>query len=113
MTPEATNEAGKMIRFLKVTGESLSPLFQDGDYVLVAKFPFLLRRIRPGDIVVFRQVDYGTLIKRVERLSPDGDELFVKGTHELSTDSRRFGAVHRSDLIGKVIWSIHKKRLQS
>jgi nickel-type superoxide dismutase maturation protease len=97
-----------MFQLLRVTGESLSPLFQEGDYVLVAKSPFWLRRIRPGDVVVFRHAEYGTLIKRVERLSPEGDDLFVVGTHEWSTDSRQFGAIHRSDLIGKVVWSTHK-----
>ncbi len=102
--------SGKMIQFLKVTGSSLSPLFEDGDYVVVLKARWALRRISPGDIVVFRHADYGTLIKRVERLSAGGDDLFVVGTHEWSVDSRQFGAIHRSDLTGKVIWSTHKKR---
>jgi len=97
-----------MIQILKVTGESLSPFFLEGDFVVVSKIPFVFQRIQPGDTVVFRQPGYGTLIKRVERISPDGEQLFVLGVHPDSTDSRQFGALSRRQLIGKVIWHIRK-----
>ena len=93
-----------MIQIIKVTGESLSPFFRDGDYVLVARFPFLLKRIKPGDILVFRHPLHGMMIKRLERILPDGDELFVVGEDAFSDDSRRFGPIRRTDLVGKVIW---------
>jgi nickel-type superoxide dismutase maturation protease len=92
------------MQIIKVTGESLSPFFRDGDYVLVAKFPFLLKRIKPGDILVFRHPLFGTMIKRLERLSPDGEDLFVVGEDAFSNDSRRFGPIRRADLVGKVVW---------
>jgi len=99
-----------VIKLLKVTGYSLSPFFEEGDFVLVARIPFLLHALKAGDIVVFRQPDYGTLIKRVERLSPDGELIFVTGEHPDSTDSRRFGPIQRGDLIGKVLWHIKGPR---
>ena len=105
-----------MIQFLKVTGESLSPFFQSGDYVLVVKIPAVLKRVKPGDVVVFRQPGYGTLIKRIESItprssiSPDLQEIYVLGTHPESTDSRTFGPVQRAALIGKVIWHIPAPR---
>jgi len=77
-----------------------------GDYVLVTKIPKILRRIKPGDVVVFRHPAYGVMIKRLERLSGDGAELFVMGNHPDSNDSRSFGAVPRRWLVGKVIWRI-------
>ncbi len=97
-----------MIQILKVTGESLSPFFVEGDFVVVSKIPFVLRKIKAGDIVVFRHPVYGTMIKKVERISPDGEEFFVLGTHLESTDSRQFGPLRRSQLTGKVIWHIGK-----
>jgi len=98
-----------MIQILKVTGESLSPSFREGDYVLVVKTPFLLRSFRRGDLVVFNQPPYGVMIKRIDFLSPDGDNIFVIGSHPESTDSRQFGPIPRSNIIGKVIWNIKSK----
>ena len=95
-----------MFQILKVTGESLSPFFVQGDYVLVVKIPFVLRRLKPGDVVVFRHPAYGVMIKRLEHLSEDGEVLFVLGSHPDSNDSRSFGPVPRHWLIGKVIWRI-------
>ena len=95
-----------MFQVIRVTGDSLSPEYQEGDFVLVVKIPFFLRTIRPGDVVTFRQIAYGTLIKRVERIDADGELLYVVGEHPDSTDSRRFGPVPREDVIGKVIWHI-------
>jgi nickel-type superoxide dismutase maturation protease len=97
-----------MIQILKVTGESLSPFFQDGDFVLIIKIPFFLRSVRQGDIVVFHHPVYGTMIKRVEHVSPDGEQIEVIGSHPDSTDSRQFGPIARRALIGKVIWHIRK-----
>jgi nickel-type superoxide dismutase maturation protease len=95
-----------VIQFLKVTGESLSPFFQAGDYVLVVKFSRVLDHLKAGDVVVFRQPGYGTLIKRIETILPAEKAFYVLGTHPESTDSRAFGAVKRSNIIGKVVWHI-------
>ena len=90
-----------------MSGQSLSPRLRDGDYVLVAP-PALAGGVRVGDVVVFRRPDDGsTTIKVVDDISPDG-RLFVLGTHEYSIDSRHFGPIARSSLVGKVVW--HVKR---
>ena len=91
-----------MIQILKVTGESLSPFFLRGDFVVILKIPFFLRKLKVGDFVVFRHPAYGTLIKRIESISPDGQEFFVVGTCSESVDSREFGPVPRRWLTGKV-----------
>lgn len=95
-----------MFQVLKVTGESLSPFFLHGDYVLVVKIAYVLRRLKAGDVVVFRHPVYGVMIKRLERLSTDGEELYVLGSHPDSNDSRRFGPVSHRWVIGKVVWRI-------
>ncbi len=97
-----------MLRLLKVKGDSLVPEFREGDFVVTIKIPLLWFNLRAGDIVVFRHPEYGIMIKKVEQFTPDGEYLFVVGTHPNSVDSRRFGPVSRRDLIGKVIWHVRK-----
>ena len=41
-----------MLGFFKVTGNSLSPDYQEGDFVLLLKIPFFLNRLKEGDIVI-------------------------------------------------------------
>ena len=95
-----------MLRLLKVRGESLWPDFHEGDYVLAAGVPFPARRIKPGDVIVFDQPGYGTLLKRVHRVVQDGRAYDVRGTQVVSSDSRDFGPVPKTRVSGKVIWHI-------
>jgi len=83
-------------------------MYKEGDYVVITTLPFLSRRIRPGDIIVFQHGLYGTLIKIVDRISPEGDEVYVIGASENSLDSRRLGPISRQAIKGKVIWHIVK-----
>lgn len=97
-----------MLQILKVSGNSLSPAFNEGDFVLAAKIPFVISGLRPGDVVVFRHPEFGTLIKRIDHLSAGGDEIYVIGTQENSVDSRQFGPIKKEDVAGKVILHIRK-----
>ncbi len=97
-----------MLRFIKVSGESLLPDYKSGDFVIVSKVPLFFTPLKKGDMIVLKHRLYGTLIKRVEALIPEKDEIFVIGTHENSNDSRNFGAVSKKDLVGKVIGHISK-----
>jgi len=101
-----------MFRLLKVADSSLTPDFEDGDYVVATRIPILFRAPRPGQVVVFRQAEYGTMIKRVERVLDD-ENLFVVGTHTWSVDSRQFGPVKRSDVIGVVVLHIRRPERSS
>jgi len=97
-----------MLRLLRISGLSLAPEFQHGDFVLVSKIPFLFSPPAPGNVVAFRQPGYGLLIKRIQVVDPDGG-LMVSGSHPDSVDSRVFGAVRPADLLGKVVWHIRKR----
>lgn len=99
-----------MLRLLKVTGNSLSPRFQEGDFVIVSKIPFFFAPARPGDVVALRQPGYGTLIKLVESVDADRGELTVTGTQPGSLDSRVFGPISNTALVGKVIWHVSKPK---
>ncbi len=93
-----------MIRFIKVTGNSLSPEFQGGDYVMVITCPFFA--FKTGDTIVFRHPAYGLLIKKIKTV--ESDKIQVIGNHPDSVDSRQFGPIGRKDILGKVVWRFKK-----
>ncbi len=96
-----------MLRLLKIRGDSLAPDYTQGDFVLVSNIPFLFSDLVPGDVIAFRQPGYGLLIKRIQGVDEAGG-LNVIGNHPESVDSRTFGAVRRSNILGKVIWHVRK-----
>ncbi len=107
-----------MLKIIKVKGDSLSPEYLEGDFVVLLKFFtwrfwrnfFFLNPLKRGDVLVFHQDEYGIMIKKFERSEQNGERLFVTGTHPHSVDSSQFGPIQRDALIGKVIWHIPKPR---
>ncbi|MFZ5918355.1 MAG: S26 family signal peptidase [Chloroflexota bacterium] len=99
-----------MLKLLKISGNSLEPVYQEGDFALVSKIPYLFVPVRPGDVVVLRHRLYGTLIKHVARVTESQDAIHVLGTNDWSIDSREFGPIRRQDIVGKVIWHIKRPR---
>ncbi len=97
-----------MLKLTKITGNSLSPKYNEGDYLIITSIPFVLRSLEPGDIVVFKHPVYGTMVKQIQNINPQTEEIFVVGTHPESTDSRHFGPIPQIWLTGKVLWHIPK-----
>ncbi|MEU0835418.1 S26 family signal peptidase [Streptomyces sp. NPDC005969] len=114
------------IALIRVTGSSMTPAFTDGDRLLVRR----TTRVRRGDAVVFRNpLPFGDgddplawLVKRVSALpgdpvppdvrdivgAPDGGlvpsgSLVVRGDAARTQDSRHFGYVPESSLLGVVL----------
>ena len=92
---------------MRVRGDSLAPRIRAGDFVLISRVPLLFRRPAVGDVLVFKQPEYGQLIKRVEKIHADGS-FDVRGDDIDSIDSRRFGAVQVEAVVGLVVWHIAK-----
>ncbi len=108
MTVLTNGLAGSLILgVIKIKGNSLAPRLRAGDFVIVSGWALALRPCRPGDLVIFDQQEYGRLIKRVERVMPDG-RLEVRGDDIDSTDSRLFGPVPPSALRARVLWAIRR-----
>jgi phage repressor protein C with HTH and peptisase S24 domain len=99
-----------MIRIISVTGDSLTPELEQGDFVVIATNPLFLRKIKTGDVLVFEHEQYGTMIKNFSHYEGQRNKLYVTGTHHHSVDSAQFGPIDQKDLIGKVIWHIPKPR---
>ncbi len=89
------------IGLYRVTGLSMSPGLQPGDYVLIA--PRINRQYRPGDVVVADHPRYGRIIKRVTVVAADG-LLHLCGTHPASTPSLTLGSLPLKRIKGRVIW---------
>ena len=99
-----------MLKLIKITGNSLTPEYNEGDYVVIATLSVILRALKSGDTIVFKHPVYGTMIKQIQSIDTQAGEIFVIGTHHHSTDSRHFGAIPQSWLTGKVLWHIPKSR---
>ncbi|OCC15974.1 hypothetical protein DBT_0436 [Dissulfuribacter thermophilus] len=97
-----------MVKIIRVHGKSLFPDFHPGDYVLLWTGKRAVRTIKEGDVIVFRQAAYGTLIKRVEKVDPENGLLHVRGTHPASADSKYFGPIPPEEVIGKMIAHIRR-----
>lgn len=97
-----------MLKILKVTGNSLSPFFLPGDYVLVLRTPRRFKNLSPGDFVVFNHREYGRLIKQVIRNNPSGTYIETEGIHPDSISTQEIGRVHYENIIGKVCRKIRR-----
>jgi len=95
-----------MFRILRVSGDSMFPEYKSGDFILIRTRSFLPSRLRSGDVIVFVNQLYGTLLKRIQRITDAG--IYVIGSGEESLDSRRLGPVNPDTVQGKVIWHIRR-----
>lgn len=90
-----------------VSGDSMLPTFRSGDWLLVAwGGGFAL-----GDVIVVeREERPGVfLIKRLERI--EGGKFWVEGDNKsISTDSREWGLISKTEVVGRVVSRLRKSR---
>lgn len=77
----------------------MMPVLKPGQEILVSSLPFLFRNPNEKDIVAFK-VGGKFVVKRVKKVK--GNRLQVVGDNKL--DSKDFGWIERSEIIGKVIY---------
>ncbi len=87
----------------RVADDSMRPTLEPGDFVLVNRWAYRFRVPKAGEVVVLRNPETsGFLIKRIANV-PDHETVFVVGDNfERSRDSRHFGPVLRTTVIGKI-----------
>ncbi|WP_036479305.1 nickel-type superoxide dismutase maturation protease [Myxosarcina sp. GI1] len=88
----------------RVTGNSMQPLLQPGEEILIDRHAYQNRVPQIGDIVVATHPFRSglTVVKRIALVMEDGS-LFLKGDNFTeSTDSRTFGTVNLKYILGKV-----------
>jgi nickel-type superoxide dismutase maturation protease len=101
-------------RRFRVVGDSMSPSLKEGDVVLIAPIQTQALLI-PGAVVLCRHpyIKATYLIKRIDHIDQNGG-LFVHGDNKTSsTDSRSFGSIAQSSVIGLVSSTFARKRESS
>lgn len=90
------------MRFI-VKGSSMEPTFKEGQVLLVSSIPYLFAKPKFGDVVVIKDPRNGRLLlKRIKKKV--GDKYFVAGDNPTaSTDSRTFGQIGKSLILGTAI----------
>ena len=82
----------------RVSGDSMEPSFHDRQWLIINR----IGQPKVGDVVVLKY-ENPQLIKRI--IPPEGDGWWVEGDNkEQSTDSRSFGPVPKTVIVGKVGW---------
>jgi nickel-type superoxide dismutase maturation protease len=91
------------LRRFRVEDDSMRPTLEPGDYVLVNRWAYRVRKPTKGDVVVVKDPEDPErfLVKRISDVDPSRIE--VVGDNEAhSRDSRRFGPVPLEEVVGKV-----------
>lgn len=91
-----------MINLIKVKGESMAPVLNDGDFVFTSCWH---KKLKTGHLVVVDHALYGFIIKKVLHIAPDG-QLWLGGESNKSLQSERIGWVSPRRVVGKVIHRI-------
>jgi nickel-type superoxide dismutase maturation protease len=91
-----------LLRRLVVEGDSMRPALRSGDRVVALGW----RRPRPGQLVAARDPrDHDRVLVKRAVTTDDEDGVTVAGDNpDASTDSRTFGAIPWSLVIGRVVY---------
>jgi len=88
----------------KVMGNSMSPLLKPGEEILVATRAYRKSLPKIGDVVVLKHPgqNYLTIVKRIIDIDINHNCFLVGDNLAQSVDSRHWGSIKSSNLIGKV-----------
>ena len=109
---------------VEVRGDSMSPNFNDGDWLLFRLLPAksksgkLVGKLVGKVVLIQRQSQVGTdflQVKRVVKVNESNEsnqtKFWVEGDNKsASTDSRSWGALDSSEVIGKLIFRYRRAR---
>ncbi len=86
-----------------ISGDSMVPVLKSGDTVIASPLPYLLRKPTVGDIVICKDPRTDRIL--IKRIFAFNNSLYsIRGDNQdKSTDSRKFGMIHRKDILGKVL----------
>lgn len=91
----------------RVVGCSMNPALLSGRNVIGLCW---FSRLEPGDVIVFKH-EGKEKIKRIAGITKSGGLRVLGEQPSTSRDSRHFGAINRTCVVGKVVWPAVKSRL--
>lgn len=92
-----------MPAIIKVSGDSMSPTLENGDYILT----FKPRTFRAGFIYVLNHDRMGRIVKRLSHQTED--EFWFEGDNAASSSLDKIGCVTRDQIIGHAVLRITPK----
>ena len=108
----------KLFKAVELRGDSMSPNFNDGDWLLFRLLPAksksgkLVGKLIGKVVLIQRQSEIGKdflQVKRVTKVNEVG--IWVEGDNkEKSTDSRSWGALDSTEVTGKLMFRYRRAR---
>lgn len=90
-----------LLKILRIHGHSMSPVIKENQKVIASSLPYIFRKPRIKDIVVFK-INNKVFIKRIDSI--EKNKYFVTGDNKNdSIDSRSFGVIERKNILAKLI----------
>ena len=114
----------KIFKAVEVRGESMSPNYNDGDWLLFRLLPAkskaksMANELVGKVVLIQRESEFGRdflQVKRVTQVHNDNDEarIWVEGDNKsASTDSRNWGALDSDEVIGKLIFRYRRASIK-
>ncbi|MCL2801180.1 MAG: signal peptidase I [Treponema sp.] len=88
--------------FIIADGHSMEPAIEDRTVLIISRLAYKFRQPQIGEIVVFYTPDGELAVKRCVMV--EGDSFYAEGDNSLASyDSRAYGPVPLSNIIGKVL----------
>ena len=99
-------QAARRLRRFEISGRSMTPALEPGDWVLVDELAYRNRLPHRGEVVVATdpREPGRDLVKRVSAVDLHGGVSLEGDNPDESTDSRQFGPVPASSVKGRVWW---------
>ena len=86
----------------RIYGHSMSPFLKDGDLIIISYIPFLFKKPKINEVIAI-SYNRKIIIKRIKQIQEN--KYFLEGDNKKdSFDSRNFGSIKKSDILGKIIY---------
>lgn len=87
----------------QIKGNSMVPIFRNNDIILINRLAYVFKKPKENDVIVLRDPRNGReILKRIVKVNDSA--YFVEGDNKKeSTDSRKFGPVKKSAIIGQLV----------
>lgn len=78
----------------------MEPEIRNGSFFMASSIPFLIRKPKVGDNIVFKNQNI-IIVKKIIKI--ENDRFVVKGKN--LSDSKEFDPIKRQEILGKLIWT--------